>query len=100
MADGLSQKPPGLGAGAAVRKAPDRSILAPPDRRFNLKERFCCRFAAGAARADSRRNCLLQLAAAQGAGSVYIPRAGRFVIRGVARVPYRESWSMRRRSRA
>ena len=41
--------------------------------RFNLEERFCCRFAADAATANRPRNCLLQLAAAQGAGPVYRP---------------------------
>jgi hypothetical protein len=101
---GPSPKRPGLGAGSAVQKAPGRAIppAVGPGHSFNLKARFCCRFAAGAATADCRRNCLLQLAATQGAGSVCIPKPGRFacVIRSVARVPYRESWSMRRRSRA
>ena len=44
-------------------------------RKFNLKERFCCRFAADAATTDRRHNFLLRLAAARDAGSVCIDRA-------------------------
>src|SRR5437899_4666428 len=52
-----------------------RALPAPagPDGRLILEERFCCRFAADAAAANRRRNCLLQLAAAQSAGPVYRP---------------------------
>jgi hypothetical protein len=104
MALDFHQNCQGLGAGSAVRKTPSRAIspAVGPGHCFNQKARFCCRFAAGAAMADRRRNYLSQLAATEGAGSVYIPRAGRLgcVIRSVARVPYRKSWSMRRRSKA
>ena len=61
------------------------------DGHYNLKARFCCKFAADATTVDLRLNCLLRLAAALGAGSLHIHRwARRFagVIRGVARVPF------------
>jgi len=58
----------GSAGGAVVRKG---SRSGNPDGRwtaggFNLKARFCCRFAADAATSDRRHNCLLWLAAARG----------------------------------
>jgi hypothetical protein len=54
------------------REGSGRAILtaAKVDRNYNLKERICCRFAAHGKPVNPRRNYLLRLAAAQGAGSV------------------------------
>jgi hypothetical protein len=76
MATVFRQNCRGLAVGLAVRKAPGRAIppAVGPGPCFNLKARFCCRFAAGAATADCRRNYLLQFAAAQGQARCTSPR--------------------------
>jgi len=40
------------------------------ERHFNLRERFCCRFAAEAVAVDRGHNCLLRLAIADGVVSI------------------------------
>jgi hypothetical protein len=55
---GFYPKPQGLGAGAVVREGSGRVIppAAGREEHYNLKERFCCRFAADAATIDRRLN--------------------------------------------
>jgi len=43
---------------------------AVPNGHFNLRERFCCRFAAEAVAVDRGHNCLLRLAIADGVVSI------------------------------
>ena len=52
---GLLPKSPGLGVGAVVRERSGRAIrpAAEREKHYNLKERFCCRYAADAAASRS-----------------------------------------------
>ena len=52
------------GDGGGVRRPP------PCRTHFNLRERFCCRFAAEAVAVDRGHNCLLRLAIADGVVSI------------------------------
>ena len=66
---------PSVGRGRSMRAGRPPPTVR-PNRHFNLKERFGCRFAADAAIGDRRHNRLLQLAAAGTASSGSTGRAG------------------------
>jgi hypothetical protein len=61
MADELSPKPPGLGAGRKGSRLVSGGATGPSGRSFQLLGEFCCRFAAGATIGDRRYNYLLRL---------------------------------------